>query len=511
MRLADLLAGLSRLADLGFGLPAGSALRSCALATRLARRLDLPDEHVRASFYTALLHHVGCAGYAHETTRLFGDDLAANTAAGRTDTASPRDLFATFLPTLTRGQPPLVRARRTLAAVTGGARWGDGFTTAACEVGRDTARRLGLPQVVQQSLFHVYDLWHGRNRPEGLDGDAIPVAARIARLTGIAVLFDSLGGADVAVEALRRRAGGMLDPTLVSRFTEVAEPWLTELADTGVRDTVLAMEPSPVVNVPDLPTVAGIFGDLADLKSTYLVGHSRGVAALARRAADHLSLPPFIQQDLEVTGLLHDVGRVAIPGEVWDKPGQLSTDEWEQVRLHPYHSERILAGSAELARLAPLVGRHHERLDGSGYHRGCTAEDLTVPARVLAAADCYRTLVEHRPHRPAMEPEEAGRRLLDEASSHRLDADAVRAVLAAAGRPVPAAPRSARAGLSEREVEVLALVAHGLSNHEIASRLFISRRTAEHHVQHIYAKIGVSSRAAATLFAVEHRLLHHDR
>lgn len=174
MRLADLLAGpsrgSSRLADLGFGLPAGSALRACALATRLARSLGLPDEEVRASFYTAsfytaLMHHVGCAGYAHETAQLFGDDLVANTAAGRTDTASPRDLFATFLPTLTQGKPPLTRARLTATALAHGARWGDGFTAAACAVGRDTARRLELPHEVQHSLFHVYDLWRGRNRP----------------------------------------------------------------------------------------------------------------------------------------------------------------------------------------------------------------------------------------------------------------------------------------------------------------------------------------------------------
>lgn len=96
VRLADLLAGLSRLADLGFGLPAGEALRSCALATRLARSLELPDDDARAAFYTALLHHVGCTGYAHETARLFGDELVLNVAAGRTNPADRRDVFATF-------------------------------------------------------------------------------------------------------------------------------------------------------------------------------------------------------------------------------------------------------------------------------------------------------------------------------------------------------------------------------------------------------------------------------
>ena len=134
-----------------------------------------------------------------------------------------------------------------------------------------------------------------------------------------------------------------------------------------------------------------------------------------------------------------------------------------------------------------------------------------MPARILAAADTYRALTEHRPHRTAWEPEQAGQHLLGQASRGTLDTDAVHAVLAAAGHVVPVTTRRLPMGLSDREVQVLGLVAQGCSNAEIASRLVISRRTAEHHVQHIYTKIGVSSRAAATLFAVEHHLLGGNR
>lgn len=508
--MADLLAGLSRLADLGFGLETGASLRSCALATHLARSLDLPEADVQAAFYTALMHHVGCVGHAHETARLFGDELLANMAAGRTNASSPRDLFATFLPTLTQGRPALERARLTFNALTQGGRWGTEFTTTACEVGRDSARRLHLPQDVQTSLFHVYDMWKGRSGPRGLNGDDIPVGARIARLSGIAVLFESIGGADLAVTAVRRRGGGMLDPSLVARFTEDTCTWLANLESTDVLSVVLEAEPHPHVTVPDPRLAAEVFADLADLKSPYLLGHSRAVAALAGGAAEQLRLPEETRTDLEIAGLLHDVGRVAVSNAVWDKPGRLSSDEWEQVRLHPYHSERILAGSAEFGRLAPLVSRHHERLDGSGYHHGSTADDLSLPARILAAADTYQTLTELRPHRAALTPHQASERLLDEASRGTLDADAVHAVLAAAGHAVLVGVRQRPKGLSDREVEVLCLVARGCSNAEVASRLIISRRTAEHHVQHIYTKIGVSSRAAVTLFAVEHHLLDRD-
>jgi HD-GYP domain-containing protein (c-di-GMP phosphodiesterase class II) len=506
MRTADLLAGLSRVGDLGFALPVGSALRSAILATRLAESLDLPNRDVQAAFYTALLHHVGCVGHAHETARLLGDELAANRAAGRTDAGSPTDLLTTFLPTLLRGRGPLERARLTLRTLTVGSRWGDELTATACEVSRDVARRLDLPNAVQESVFHVYDLWHGRNLPQGVSGEDIPAGARVARLCGLAVLFDGLGGPDAAVAEVRRRSGGMLDPGLVDHFTSRAAVWL---ADPGAHDLLLAVEPAPHLVTADPRAAAEAFGDLVDLKSPSWAGHARAVARLATEAGRRLGLPADTVTDLELAGLLHDVGRVAVSSATWEKAGALTDDDLEQVRLHPYYTERILAGSAELARVAPLAGRHHERLDGSGYHRGSTAADQSAPCRVLAAASRYRAWTEHRPHRAALDPEQAARRLLDEADGGRLDEDAVHAVLAAAGHRPPSRPRPA-GGLSEREIEVLGLLAHGCGNAEIGARLVISRRTAEHHVQHIYTKIGVSSRAAATLYAVEHGLLDRD-
>jgi HD-GYP domain-containing protein (c-di-GMP phosphodiesterase class II)/DNA-binding CsgD family transcriptional regulator len=505
VRLADLLAGLSRMADAGFGLPMGSAARSCVLATRLAHALELSPAEVQATYYTALLHHVGCVGYAHETVQLFGDDLAVNRAAGRTNVASSRDTFGTFLPELMRGHGRIDRARLAFTALARGGRWGDRFTATACEIGRESARRLGLPEAVETGLYHVFDLWR---RPGRRPTEEIPIAARVARLAGVAVLFDSVGGPSLAVESVRRRRGGMLDPALVATFAHHAAQWLAD--DAAAADVLLELEPRPHVTVPDARGVAEFFGDLADLKSPFFVGHSRGVAELAVGAARRLRLPAAAETELAVAGLLHDVGRVAVSTAIWEKPGRLTTDEWEQVRLHPYRSERILTGSAALAPLAALAGRHHERLDGSGYHRGCAKDDLSLPARVLAAADTYRTLTEDRPHRTALEPGQAQGRLMDAAAQGVLDPDAVAAVLATAGSTAPLPAAKYPLGLSAREVEVLRLVAKGSSNADIAARLVISRRTAEHHVQHIYSKIGVSSRAAATLFAVEHDLLDRN-
>jgi HD-GYP domain-containing protein (c-di-GMP phosphodiesterase class II) len=193
-----------------------------------------------------------------------------------------------------------------------------------------------------------------------------------------------------------------------------------------------------------------------------------------------------------------------VAAAIWQKAGSLTTDEWERVRLHAYHSERVLTRSPFLRTLAPVATAHHERLDGSGYHRGTAGAGLARPARVLAAADVYHAMTEPRPHREALAPARAGAMLGDEARAGRLDADAVAAVLEAAGQPAPRIERPA--GLTEREAEVLGLLAHGLQTKQIARALGISAKTADNHVQHAYAKIGVSTRAAATLFAMQNGL-----
>jgi HD-GYP domain-containing protein (c-di-GMP phosphodiesterase class II) len=509
VRLVDLVAAVSRLADLGFGFPPGASLRSSALAVVLARSLQLPDEDVRAGLYTGLLLHAGCVGYAHETSRLFGDEFTVQVAAERADRADPGDVARTLLPRVLSGRQPLDKLGMVVTAVTRGQRHGQAFDIASCEVGRSAARRLGLPDAVQVSIYHAHEWWNGGGVPDALAGDDIPAGARLAAAASVAVLFESIGGAAAAAAAVRQRSGGILDPAIAAHFADRAERLLGEVAASDPYDVVSQAEPAPVASVsdPGLVEVAAVFGDLADLKSPHFHGHARGVARLARGGGEHLGLPGSDLDDLELAGLLQDVGRVTVSTSVWEKRGPLTSSEWEQVRLHAYHSERILSGSRRLAPLSQLVGGHHERSDGSGYHRGCTAAELSVQMRILAAADAYTAMTEPRPHRPARPPEDAERELRHDAADGRLDAEVVTAVLAAAGHDPTPLRRELPAGLTDRQVQVLRLVAHGCTNRQIADRLVISRRTAEYHVQQIYLRIGTSSRAAAAMFAMEHRLL----
>jgi HD-GYP domain-containing protein (c-di-GMP phosphodiesterase class II) len=510
LRLADLLGGLSIVADMGFGLPPETAMRACVLGTGLARKLGRPEGEVADTFYTTLLLHVGCTALAHETTAVFGDDLNVNGAAARTDFADPRDLFATMIPVATRGMSRLARARVAAYLVTRGKAFAKRFDTGSCEVARATARRIGLGDGVQAALYEVHEWWNGGGA-RGLAGEGIALPARIARLATDVALFNELGGAAAAEEALTRRAGGMLDPSLVDAFRASGSELLGEVATHDPRERILEIEPEPVIETAsaELRDLARAFGDLADLKMPCTHGHSSAVSGLACAAADRVHLDRATRAQLEVAALLHDLGRVGVSNAVWEKPGPLSAAEWEQVRMHPYYSERILSRSGALEPIARIAGMHHERLDGSGYHRSCRGNDIPVACRILAAADAFQAMTQHRPHRPARLPDQAAAELAGASRAGLLDSDAVAAVLEAAGerRSAPRHTDLRPAGLTEREIEVLRLVADGCSNREIARRLSISPRTADHHVQHIYAKIGISSRAAAALFAVEHDLV----
>ena len=249
-----------------------------------------------------------------------------------------------------------------------------------------------------------------------------------------------------------------------------------------------------------------MFADFADLKIPYALGHSRRVSDLAGGAGQVLGMNAHQISALRRSGLLHDLGRCGISSSIWEKPGRLSQDDWERVRLHPYFTERILRRCAPLADLASIAGSHHERLNGTGYHRGLRAAGLNESARVLAAADAYASLREPRTYRPANSSAATLQRLQAEVESEALDASAVRAVVAAAQEEPPSAVRWPNQ-LSDREVEVLRLAVHGLTIRQVSNRLGIAPKTVDRHLQNSYAKIGVSSRAGAALYTLQHGLL----
>jgi HD-GYP domain-containing protein (c-di-GMP phosphodiesterase class II) len=246
-----------------------------------------------------------------------------------------------------------------------------------------------------------------------------------------------------------------------------------------------------------------------DLKSPYSLGHSQALAELAARAGQQLGMPPEEVQVLFRAGLVTGFGRLGVSNAIWDKPAALTAGDWERVRLHPHLTERMLHQSEALAPLGRIAVQHRERLDGSGYPRGLTGPAISRSGRVLGAADAYQAMREPRPYRDALSAVDAAAELRAEVRAARMDGQAVDAVLQAAGHRIRRR-REGPEGLTAREVEVLRLLATGLSNKQIAARLDIAPKTAGNHIEHIYTKVGATSRTEASLFAMQHGLLPEE-
>ncbi len=286
-----------------------------------------------------------------------------------------------------------------------------------------------------------------------------------------------------------------------------AEAVLAGLDAPDLLEAVVIAEPEPVTIVPwrQLEDLCRSLAIIVDLKGRWLLGHSAHVAQLSGSAGELAGLSGPECCDLRAAGLLHDLGRVGVSSAIWDRPGPLHAEDWERVRLHSYWTCRILERCPPLSPLALTASSHHERRDGSGYHRGIPSADLPIAAQLLAAADVFAALTEPRPHRAAMTAASAARQLGVEVAAGRLHPDACAAVIEAAG--LTPARDSAPCGLTDREIEVLRLAARGLSNRQIAEELVISERTVGHHLAHMYDKIGRRTRAGAAVFAMEHGLL----
>ncbi len=507
LRVAEAAGALALATDLAMGQPLEHGLRTAMLALRLADALNLPENDKLTVFYTGLLHFAGCTAESEIDAGFFGDELAARPQMMAAFLGPRRGLVSTAIRVAHSDSSPLGRAVAMTRSAAGGVAEFRKWARAHCDVAQLLGARMGLTEAVQQALGHLYERWDGKGMPGDLRGEQIPLAVRIMHVAQDADMAYQAGGQGLASQVVSTRAGAGLDPLAAAAFRRLGSDAFAGLDKPSVWDDAMAAEPGPqpAVTGPQVDVCLSAVADFADLKSMWTVGHSRGVARLAARAGPVAGLPPGEVRLLHQAALVHDIGRVTVPVRVWAKPGPLSRHESEQIRLHAYHSERVLDVAEGLRPLARLAGAHGERCDGSGYHKGSRAADLPLSAWLLAAADCYHAMREARAYRPPRSPAAAADELSRQAQAGRHLPEAVNAILTAAGQPRPPAPRPA--GLSERECEVLILLARGLATKQAARQLGISPKTCDHHIQRLYGKVGVSTRAGVTLFALEHGLI----
>jgi HD-GYP domain-containing protein (c-di-GMP phosphodiesterase class II) len=507
LRLAELIAPLAVAADGAAGLPPETALRTALIGVSLGRACGLDAAGLGAVYYAGLLRHLGCSATAHEETRLMGDELELRTSMATVDSASPAQMLRGAAAGFARGKSRLTRVATVARFMARAPFEVPGIFATRCEAATQLGRRLGLGDGAVRALDETYERFDGKGVPRRRSGESLSIVTRVLAVAETVAMFMRLpGGEALAGRILSERAGGQLDPAVVRRFLDGAEAITGPARAEALLGGVLDAEPKPIrtVAADHVREVALVLADFVDLKSTFTLGHSRRVAAVARRAAAILGLPDADLDVIELAGLLHELGRVSVSNAIWDKPRRLDVGEWDKIRAHPQVTERVLSVAEPWRALARLAASDHERLDGSGYPRGAAPTNAGIAARILAAADMYQALVEPRPHRPAHSPERAATILAEEAAAGRIDRAAVSAVLEAAGhvRRV-AAPND----LTARETEILQRLARGLVDKEIAAQLGISHRTVHHHNQSIFGKIGVSTRGAAALFAIEKGLV----
>jgi len=485
VRVAELMAVVASAGDFAKGYAEEQALRTCRIGMWLADVAGLDTDDRQAVFYLSLLRFVGCTATASEMAAALGDEVAVSaafatvdprdlrsvvgTAAGLVGGAGPRRALgvARFM----LAAPPVIREHEVTS----------------CEVARLFAERIGLPERVRAGLGQVFERYDGHGHPGTAAGANIFLPVRLEQVANAIELDVDIAG----------RAGSMLDPQLVRLALDNGPP---PAGDLDI-DAVLAAEPEPWLTYDDdgLDRALAAIADVVDLKSIWFRGHSTRVAARAFSAAEAAGLSPAEAQLLRRAGWLHDLGRVAVSSSVWDKPGALSLAQWEQVRLHPYVTDRVVRRCGGLAAVAAVAGAHHERADGSGYHRGTSPDRMGA---LLAAADVYTALGEDRPHRGALAIAERA----DVLRAEQLPPWAVDAVLASTStNRTTVAP--AVQPLTDRERDVLALIARGATNRAAATALGISAKTVNAHLEHIFAKLGVSTRGAAAFAALSAGLL----
>ena len=504
VRTAEVVAALCLATDLGMGLPVEQGLQATVVAMRVAERLGVDEATARQTYFGCLLFYAGCTADAEVQAILFPEGALLERWTP-VMFGSSREATVGVLTALAAGEgiwpKRVLRAAGRFPGAVIGYRQ---HVAALCEVTELIAAGFGLPTDVTGLFQNLTERWDG-DGPLGLSrGSDLPLALRIIHVARDAVFQAGLRDSACSAEILGKRAGKAFDPDVVAVVLEDPNEILGSPDEASVWDVVLGSEPGAPrllegAQIDDALLSAGAF---ADLVSPDFTGHSMAVGELAGSAAAIGGCSVEESAAIRRAGYLHDLGRIGVPFAVWQRPGKVDADGWEKIRLHAYHTERLLSRSPFLAALGSVAGCHHERLDGSGYHRGLPAAGLGMPARLLAAADAYRTKTEPRPHRAALAPGQAAAHLRSEAAAGRLDPDGVAAVLEAAGHRPGVVERPE--GLTARECQTLTLLARGRATKQIARALGVTPKTADHYVQRVYAKIGVSTRAAAAVYAMQH-------
>ena len=426
--LSEVIGALSYALDITEGEPPGHAVRSCMIGMRLAEELGLDAQTRSDLFYALLLKDAGCTANAARMAALFGaDDHQAKHSAKRIDWASPFPAFVWSVRTVAPGRSPRAKLDRLLAIKDEG-EVTRSLMQARCDRGAEIALMIGLSHGTADAIRTLDEHWDGRGQPSGLAEEEIPLLGRILCLAQTVEIFHADGGVEAACAVAARRSRSWFDPDLVQALEGIGDDdgFWASLAEPDVtrwepQDRVLALDDDRLLQI------ATAFATIVDAKCPWTYQHSDRTSVVAVEIAATLGFDPDELDDLRYVSLLHDVGKLTVSNRILDKPARLTDAEYERVKEHPLFTQWVLERVSCFEALAPVAAAHHERLDGSGYPRGLTADELTMTMRVLAMADVYEALTADRPYRRALGDQDALDLIRLEVPD-RLDADAFAAL-----------------------------------------------------------------------------------
>src|SRR6266487_61237 len=507
--LAALLCALSFATGLGFGGHMEHGLGCACLGMQIADALALNDEEREAIFYGALLKDVACTACSAGIAPFFPDDEKQVSLADviLVDPSKLSDMFgwlsrylrldAQFPSRVTKLMSFFVKCgpivRETMRS--------------HCEVAELFARQLGFPEHVQRTLPFQWERWDGKGMAYGLKGPDTPITSHILHLIQVLELMYRFGGPTAACTIAQEKRGTRFEPKAVDAFLTIAQHpdfWST-FEEQATQDALLARRPATMADCAQeeqSERVCEALADFADLKARETSHHSRIVAHVAVEIGTCLGLERSELNRLRCAALVHDIGKVTVPLGILEKGEQRSSSEWETYRLHPYYTQRVLERVQALQDLAPAAAAHHEWVNGQGYHRQLSGEQIPFHGRILAVANTYARLIQLQGEQ---KDQAAVLREMHPLVDRQFDRRCYEALVASVSHGLRRSlirPRKT-GDLTEREVEVLCLLAQGRNTPQVARALGISKKTVEHHLSHIYAKIGVSCRTAAVVYAVQ--------
>jgi putative nucleotidyltransferase with HDIG domain len=434
LRVAEVVSALSQALDLGSGAARWHSVRTCIVGMRIAEEMRLPEEVQADLYYALLLKDAGCSSNASKIYNALGsDDIAAKRDVKTTDwTRLNRETLQYALRHVAPGKPFLERVGAIFRVARSQKQHTREVTAMRCERGATMARLMGLAEGTAEAIGGLDEHWNGGGNPDGLRGDEIPITSRIMLLAQTLDVFYTGAGQQQAIEVIQRRSRRWFDPAVVKAACALAKRqklWngLETVTPLPLALTLERGQKMLAQGDVGLDAVCRAFAQIVDAKSPFTFNHSNGVANAAIVIARKLNFSPARVIFIRHAALLHDLGKMAVSNSILEKAGKPDDAEWKILREHPSHTWNILRSVKGFEELSEVAASHHERLNGKGYHRGLTGDQLSTEARILVVSDIFDALSATRPYRDAL-PLEKVFEIMRKDIPHALDATCLEAL-----------------------------------------------------------------------------------